>query len=176
MADSSVIVTISQTDKLDLASRTGKDVLVRLRNHVDGLMLGSKRASSVKVFADGAALAAASGTLTCASTVATNTFAINGVTFTGVASGATSAQFNIDFTDDGTAANIAAAINASTNALVQYLVTATSSAEVVTITAAQSGVAGNCITLAGTDTTLEASGARLTGGTGGNVTPTTVTL
>jgi len=101
---------------------------------------------------------AASGTLTCASTVATNTCKINGVTFTA------DTDFDVGADDAETATNLAAAINASTNALVDGHVTAEAADEVVTVTAVVPGFAGNTITLEGTTTTLEASGARLEGG------------
>ena len=107
---------------------------------------------------------AASGTLTCASTAADDTCAINGVTFTAKASGATGNQFNVGASDSVTATNLAAAINASASALVDGHVTAEAADEVVTVTAVVPGFAGNTITLEGTTTTLEASGARLEGG------------
>lgn len=105
----------------------------------------------------------ASGTLTCASTVATNTFAINGVTFTCVASGATGNQFNVGASDTLTAAAAAAAINASVTALISGYVTATSALGVITVTSALYGRGGNQATLVG-GSNITASGARLTGG------------
>ena len=171
MASNSVIV-ISHTDKMG-ALRTGarKENLRQVIDLLEGLNAGIKQGVSVSVQPNGSgAPAKASGTLTCASTVATNTFVINGVTFTA------DTDFDVGFNDDGTATNIAAAINTSANALVQYLVTASASGSVVTITAALPGITGNCITLAGTTTTLEASGARLTGGVGGDADVTTITL
>lgn len=166
MADSSLILTIAQTDPLQLNSRTGKDALVRVRNHIDGILLGAKRASSAKVFADGSALVSATGGVTYSSSSGTQTVTINGVAIT-ASSGASDAL---------TASAVAAAINASTNALVQYLVTASASGSVVTITSAMPGKVGNCITLAASGTGANASGARLVGGAGGDVTPTTITL
>lgn len=108
---------------------------------------------------------AATGTLTLTSVVATNTFSINGVTFTGVASGATGNQFNIGASDTLTAANMVTAINASATALVNTQVTASSATNVVTITALNKGYAGNAVTIASGGGTIVASGARLTGGT-----------
>lgn len=109
----------------------------------------------------------ATGTLTTTSAVATNTFTINGVTFTGIASGATGNQFNIGGSDAVTATNIAAAINGSVTALVSGYVTASSTGatSVVTITSAFVGPAGNQTTIASGQGTIVASGARLTGGT-----------
>lgn len=103
----------------------------------------------------------ASGTITISGTdQGTYTTTINGVGINATGGA----------TDTLTAAAIATAINASTNALVQYIVTATSAAGVVTITSSAAGTIGNCITLAATaGTGATASGARLTGGTGETV-------
>lgn len=107
---------------------------------------------------------AASGTFTLDTVIATDAISINGVTFTCVASGATGNQFNVGADDDETAENLAAAINASVTALVAGYVTASSAAEVVTVTAVETGLSGNAITIASADATIVASGARLTGG------------
>lgn len=106
---------------------------------------------------------AASATLTFSSTVATNNFVINGVTFTGVASGATGNQFNIGASDAETATNAAAAINASVTALVDGYVIASAADEVVTVTSALPGIAGNQVTLTAS-ANITASLARLAGG------------
>lgn len=99
----------------------------------------------------------ATGTITVAGADGgTYTATINGVAIT-----ATGTNGN----NTTTAASIAAAINASSNALVRNIVTATSAAGVVTISAVIPGVVGNCITLAASGTNATASGARLTGGT-----------
>jgi hypothetical protein len=114
----------------------------------------------------------ASGTATLNAVVATNTLTVNGVVFTGVSPGpAVGDQFVIGADDTATAANIAAAINASATAGVLGVVTASSAAAVVTITAVQPGVQGNAITLAGTAVRFVVSGAVLSGGTG-TATPT----
>lgn len=129
-----------------------------------GAISGGIRNGSMDVQISGDSSTYASGTLTLASVVATNSCSINGVTFTAVASGATGNQFNVGGNDTITAANLAAAINASATALVTGVVTATSSGAVVTVTAHEMGLTGNCILLAG-GTNITASGARLTGGT-----------
>ncbi len=101
------------------------------------------------------AAVAATGTVTLSGGSGTITATINGVAI--AITWATS--------DTNSAALLTAAINASTNALVQNIVTATSAAGVVTITAVVPGVVGNCVTLAASGTGATASGARLTGGT-----------
>jgi hypothetical protein len=104
---------------------------------------------------------------------------------------------NVDVTgtngdDSATAATIVAGVNASTSALVRGHVTATNSSGVVTLTAVRGGLAGNMITSAVTGTGYTAATARLangaaptvvtppserlTSGSGGDVTPVTVTL
>jgi phage tail sheath gpL-like len=97
----------------------------------------------------------ATGTVTLSGGSGTITATINGVAI--AITWATS--------DTNSAALLAAAINASTDALVQNIVTATSAAGVVTVSAVVPGVVGNCVTLAASGTGATASGARLTGGT-----------
>jgi len=90
----------------------------------------------------------ASGTITLSSMVATDTVTVNGVVFTCVSSGAGANQFNVGLSDTATAANLAASINASITAKVINVVSATSVAAVVTVTAVQPGLAGNMNTIA----------------------------
>lgn len=106
---------------------------------------------------------AASATLTFASTVATNTFTINGVEFECVASGATGNQFNIGASDALTAAAASAAVNASVTALIAGYVTASVSGAVVTITSDFPGLAGNQVTLS-SSANITSSAARLGSG------------
>lgn len=166
MADTNLLIHVDQTTALDKQGREGKELLRRIINHFEGLLIGAARGNSVKVWADGTDPVQASGTVTIASGTGTITATINGVGIS--VTWATS--------DTNTATLLKNAINESTNALVQYIVTASSSAGVVTITAAQPGVQGNCITLAASGTGATASGARLTGGAGNNVSAVTITL
>lgn len=148
-------------------TRGKRELLRRVVTFLVGALSGIKKVSSFDLYADGSAdPVAASGTLTLSTASGAVGGTINGVTITATAAGG----------DTATAALIAAAINASTNALVQYIVTASSSGAVVTITAAKKGATGNCITLAASGTGVTASGARLTGGAGGNVAGISVTL
>ena len=64
-----------------------------------------------------------------------------------------------------TAANLAALINANTTT--NKLFSATSAAGVVTVTCLTPGLIGNLMTLASSSVGYAASGATLTGGTGG---------
>ena len=119
---------------------------------VRAMLIGATRNGAVALVGT----AAAAGTVTYSSGAGAQTIVINGVTV-----------FNQAWvtSDTATAAAAAAAINASTNPLIQNLVTATSSAGVVTITQTQKGTVGNSTTLAVTGTGATASGTRLTGGT-----------
>lgn len=94
-----------------------------------------------------AQLAVSAATLTGGGTVANNVFDFGG-------------------SDTETAADLARAINASSTSLVSGHVAASSAAAVVTLTARNSGLAGNAITLASSGSTVAVSGSgRLTGGT-----------
>jgi len=145
-----------------LLGDTGNRMLAgqKLMKYIRGLMGGAKSAK-VRV---GVNAAKASGTLTLASTVATNTATIHGVVLTAIASGATSEQFNVGVDDTETAANLVTAINA--HATLSLYVSATSSGAAVTVTALYPGLLGNAITLVGS-ATITASAARLASGTNG---------
>lgn len=152
------------TARLSAETNNPKLYVNRLQDYLQGVSSGIYHAKIDSQVDQGSATAA-SGTLTLASVVATNTCAVNGVTFTCVASGATGNQFNVGGTDTVTATNLAAAINASVTALVSGYVTATSAGAVVTVTAAKRNQDGNMCTISGGQATITASGARLTGGT-----------
>lgn len=167
----STLFVINHTSPLDPGgtaspTRGKKELLRRFVNFLMGAISGAKIVSGFDIYPDGATAAAASGTVTLATASGAVGAIINGVTVT--ATWATS--------DANSASLIAAAINASTNALVQHHVTASASGAVVTITSAKKGIGGNTITLAASGTGVTASGARLTGGTGGNVAARSVTL
>lgn len=106
----------------------------------------------------------ATGTLTAVSSVAGDTFVLDGVTFTAAAGAVVlgAATFSIDTSDTATATSIAAQING--HAAFTGKLTATSSAGVVTIRAVTAGTAGNSITLLGTAIKLAASAGTLANG------------
>lgn len=149
-------------------SMGGLDAMNNSVNYIEGL-IGGNQLALVTITQN---RIQATGTLTFASVIATNTFLINGVTFTAVASGAGANQFNVGVSDTLTAASAVAAINASVSALV--MVTATSALGVITLTASASGTPGNAFTISSPNGTITASGARMTGGTNG--TSTTIDL
>ena len=93
----------------------------------------------------------ASGKHTFTSVVATNTFSINGVTFTAVQ--VELPETNLMWVERTTitATNAAAAINASVTSLIPGYVTAKSALTVVTVTSAFTGLAGNQAALVGSN-------------------------
>lgn len=175
MADTSLLIHVDQTDALTKQSREGKELLSAIINHLEGIRCGSKRANSIKVWADGADPVAASGTVTCAAVAAADTVTINGVELTASSTPAGEAQFEIDGDNTADAAALVACINA--HSTLQYIVSAANVLGVVTITCLIPGVIGNSITLASSNGTRAAvSGARLASGAGHAVAPVTITL
>lgn len=148
------VVNVSGADGDDPIKSTQKrENLLAIARQLRAVASGHKPVIYTIDVRDGAV--AATGTVTLSGGSGTITATINGVAI--AITWATS--------DTNSASLLAAAINASTNALVQNIVTATSVAGVVTISAVVPGVVGNCVTLAASGTGATASGARLTGGT-----------
>lgn len=141
--------------------RTIAQVLIKLLRRESA---GRDASGNSFVVSPNEAGAAATGTVTCATVIATNTVTINGVVITAVTGAAGANQFDRSGTNAQTATNLAAAINASVTALIEQQVTATALSAVVTITSRQANSSGNAITLASSGGTLAVSGARLTGG------------
>ena len=109
----------------------------------------------------------ATGTVTCATAVATDTVTVNGLVYTGVAGAkADNTEFSIDTGDTETATDLADSITNDSRTGTVLDVVATSNAAVVTIEETLGGTGGNAITLASsTGVRLAVSGATLTGGT-----------
>ena len=169
------IISINHTSPFNLGidgtSRRRNEAVNLVIGFIRGLVSGTLKGSAMTINAGTAttALASAAGTVTLASGASgTYTATINGVAVT--VTFATSLS--------NTATLLAAAINSSTNALVQYHVRAAATGAVVALVAQQPGITGNTITLAASASvgTATASGARLTGGTGGSNVPVVVTL
>lgn len=135
--------------------------------------------------------AQATGTFTLTGVANGETLAINGVTITAHTNTDANNQFRIDGDDTADAVALARAINTSTTALVQQVI-ATSSSNIVTVTARRGGISGNTIaitsgqasivvsgdrlTTGAVPTTVVPSGARLGSGAGGAVTKVSYTL
>lgn len=135
---------------------------IGLSEALEGIAGGLVEAQ-VDVALGASSAAAAWGTVTISSGSGAIVATINGVAIS--VTWATS--------DANTATLLAAAINASTHQLVSGIVTASASGGVVTITALAKCKAGNAVTLAVSGTGATASGARLQGGAGSDIAPTT---
>lgn len=109
---------------------------------------------------------AASGTATFTTAIATDAVTINGLLYTGVAGAkADNTEFSIDTGDNEAAADLADSINNDVRVgTLASGVTATSTTNVVTISAAVTGIGGNAITTTSADATIVMSGALLVGG------------
>lgn len=135
---------------------------VEALRHLLSMLNGGDRTGTLAIAVQNNATQA-SGTLTLSSTVATNTCAINGVTFTCESGGASGNQFNVGGSDTLTAANLASAINGSATTGVKGIITATSALGVVTVKATLPGITGNGYALAG-GTNISANVSLLAGG------------
>lgn len=112
-------------------------------------------------------LVQATGTVTFSSIAAADTVTINGVTFTASASPSGANQFLVTGGDTLAAAALAAKINSATAPTgIINVVTATSNAAIITLTAVQPGLTGNAVTLA-ISAHGSVSAARMAGGTDG---------
>lgn len=121
--------------------------------------------SQIEMVTSSTNLVRASGTVTVASISAGDTITINGTTLTSSATPSGQSQFLSTGSDTVVAAAIVTCINAHTS--LTGIVTATSSAGVVTVSAAVKGLIGNCITLASSNgVRLAVSGSRLASGAG----------
>jgi len=169
---SSLVLTIKSEktqaqlqDMLQISTAKDREAGLNLSSFFKDLASKAHR-GIVDVQTGSAAPVAASGTLTLVSAIATDAITIGTTTFTATSTPTLSTDWEIDGADDtADAAALAAAINA--HATVSQIVTASSALGVVTITAKQKGVVGNFIPISSADATITASGAFLTGGTGG---------
>lgn len=144
--------------------------LKNIINLIKGFEVGSQL-GSVSIYGSSADPVAASGTITLASAVATNTVTIGKTVFTftstPTSNTATAVDVEVDGADDtADAAALAAAINANTLGAAT-IVSATSALGVVTVTALVPGVLGNQIALAKSGAPITVSGTYLSGGAGG---------
>ena len=142
----------------------GKEACLALSEHFRKVAGGITRAA-VDVQTGSADPVAASGTFTLSSVPEDDAVTIGTVTLTAKASPAGENQWSQAGTDTADATALAAAINA--HSVLSLVVTASSAAAVVTVTSKIKGVVGNQIPISETGSSITASGAFLTGGTGG---------
>jgi phage tail sheath gpL-like len=133
-------------------TRDRRETLQKIASYV-GALAGGHRQGTVRMLTNDGNGVAATAEVEYDGSSGTTNVVINGVTFS-QASG----------TDDARAAAAAAAINASANALISGVVTASYSANVLTLRAVEKTKAGNANTLSVSGTGVSASGARFTGG------------
>ena len=159
------IKTSKDTSSFKQASQDQEN-LNRIINLISGVAIGAVQAT-IDVQSSSDNPVAASGTLTLTSAIATDAVTIGKTTLTASSTPANENQWEIDGASDTLdAASLAAAINA--HSALSLIVTATSAAEVVTITAKQKGVLGNYIALSSADATIVASATYLASGAGGS--------
>lgn len=132
-------------------------------NLIKGLISGAQQ-GTVNIYADSADPVQASATATVVSVVAGNTITIAGTVLTAATAPANESEF-ITGTDAVNAAALAACINA--HSVLSKIVSATSSAGVVTISCVVPGPLGNLVTVAKSGAPITISGAALSGGAGG---------
>ena len=165
MASLNILVKASDVASIKKDSSLGVESLQEVHNLLEALAIGAAK-GTVYVQSGSADPAAASGTLTLNTVIATDVFTVGPVTFTGTDTPTTNLHFDTSLATDALiAADMARAVNEHTTA--SQIVTATSAAAVVTITAKQRGVAGTWIELASVESTITASAAYLAGGAGG---------
>lgn len=131
-----------------------------------GSAIGESANLELQIKNDNAVAASATVTFSGAAS-ADDTVIVNGVTFTGKASGAGANEFNVGLTATASALALKNAINSSVTALVAGSVIASVAAGVLTVTAVTPGVIGNYMTLAeGVDGggVIAVSSARLVNG------------
>lgn len=151
--------------KIDVATINSGDTVISAINNNGGTMTDVTGTISIVDLR-------ASGTLTAVSAVDTDVFEVNGTTYTiSTAGGAAYTEVQVGSDDTEMAENMVAAINGheTTYEGGGNVVTASNVLGVVTITANDSGAAGNAVTISSVDTTITASAATLENGsdTGG---------
>ena len=145
MAQMNVVIVSSDDMHVKMDTQSPCESVVTVAQYLKRAALGCGSASvTMSLESSGAA---ASGTITLASMVATDTITVGNQVFTCMASGASgNNQFNVGLSDTLTAAAAAAVINA--HPALQSVVTASPALAVITLTAAHNGPTGNMIDLA----------------------------
>lgn len=164
----STVALVIKTKKLGsdfTKSGQPSDNLTRIINLLKGFQAGAQL-GAIYVQSSTDDPVAASATLTVTSAVATNAVTIGGQTLTASSTPSGESQWEIDGSgNDADAQALAAAINA--HSTLSKVVIATTAANVITVTALTRGVIGNMIPISSNAGTIVASGAFLSGGTGG---------
>lgn len=149
---------------LKLETGKPKEQALALSAYFKELATGIKSAS-VQVSTGASNPVAASGTFTLSSVPENDTVVIGGVTLTAKASPANENEWSQAGTNAADATALATVINA--HSVLSLVVSASAASNVVTVTSKVPGLIGNRIAITETGTSITASGALLTGGTGG---------
>lgn len=157
-----IVIRITTNDQAMLLDTTEpRGAAEKVANFLNACAGGFSMGSSMDIQTNGGSGAYASGTLTLAAVVATDTAAVGGQTFTASATPTGNNQFAVGASDTATAVNLAAAISAHPS--LARMCSATSSGAVVTVKCYHVGAIGNYVPLAG-NIHITASGADLAGG------------
>lgn len=148
-------------DRLAKPAAHAKEAITALQAELSGLASGARSGRLTLTIQDASAGDRASATITVGTESADDTVVIGDVTLTWKASPSGESEVDIGGTSTISATNLAAAINAHTQ--LGGVVTATSAAAVVTVTAALPGRIGEQVTLVETGSSVTVSSARLTG-------------
>lgn len=170
MSNASLVLTVktelSETNvNGEILKPDAREAIQALLIYIRKLAAGNAR-GNIDVQTSATAPVAASGTLTLVSVIATDVFVIGSETFTFTSTPSTENDVEVDGASDTLDADAAvAAINAHSVTGLHFV--ASNVAGVITVTAKAKGSAGNELGIASVDSTITASGAFLTGGTGG---------
>lgn len=174
----SSIVIVVKSDKaqatvngrMRLDSSEPRKVATALSNFFQAAAGGLENCSiSVQSSATDPVRSSGAATVVYATLIATDTVTIGGQVLTCVTGTPTTAQYKKEVDGPTTAVNLAAAINA--HATLSQMVSATSSASVVTVTANVAGVIGNIVGLVSSGLGVTMSAAVLASGAGGATNP-----
>lgn len=170
MATLNIQVKVNSADAgVYAATGNSHKCMINIRNLFEGLVAGATLGTTYASVSSSDPVAA-SATVTCASVADSDTVTIGKTTLTAKTSPSGSTQWARGVSNTADAAALAACINANTT--LNQIVSATSAAGVVTITANVKGVLGNHIVLSSSsNTTLAVTGSGyLASGAGGVVT------
>lgn len=133
------VETAPPLNQTESTTKTGRELLIKVINHLNAALLGTKRVGRVLTQPSTSQPVAASGTVICASVSNADTVTINGAAMTAVVGAPAADQFDQSGTDTATATSLALAINSSVTALVSTYVEASNFAATITLATCLAG-------------------------------------